>query len=208
MELILYQTFLNTFFLSSLFCFFIDVFAPQCRVNIISQSAILHDYYNMVPRVASNIIIAYPYFYVSEKYVIVAHKANTYGFIINIMLWVVVTDIFFYSIHRAFHTKYLYHYHAIHHTYRYTYGMGAIYAHWLEFILANLFPISIPMFLFKLPFDTCNNIVMLATFFTVVISHGGFKLPLFGGHLYHHLKYKYNYGLFKMDNLLKTKYLR
>jgi len=207
MSIVLYQTFLNTFLLSSMICFYVDILAPHYRVNVISQSAILHDYYNMVPRVASNIIIAYPYFYVSEKYFILAHKANAYSFITNIILWIVVTDIFFYSIHRLFHTKYLYHYHAIHHTYRYTYGMGAIYAHWLEFYLANLFPLSIPMILFKIPFDMCNTIVMMATFFTVVISHGGFNIPFSGGHLYHHLKYKYNFGLFKMDNLMKTKFL-
>mgnify|MGYP003683513065 CR=1 FL=1 len=207
MNLIMYQTFLNTFCVSSLMCFFVDIFAPHYRVNNVSRETIFTDYQNMLPRVAGNLVISYPYFYIVEKYITQIIQPNTYSLLTNIALWVLLMDIMFYSIHRAFHCKYLYHYHSIHHTYRYTYGMGAIYAHWIEFIVANLIPISVPMLLFKFPFYICNNIVLCATFYTVVISHGGFKIPLSGGHLYHHLKYKYNFGLFRMDHLMKTNYL-
>ena len=208
MELVLYYTFLNTFIYSSLFCFFVDVFFPGCRVNDVTRDVVLWDYYNMVPLVAGNIVIAYPYFYASEKYLTYYEPSNNYGFVLNFLLWAIVTDILFYSIHRAFHTKYLYHYHSIHHTYRYTYGMGAIYAHPLEFVLSNLFPISAPMILFGMDYEMCNTIVMFATFFTVVISHGCFRLPVLStSHLYHHLKYKYNFGFLKTDEIMGTNYI-
>ena len=120
MNLIMYQTFLNTFCVSSLMCFFVDVFAPHYRVNTVSRETILTDYQNMFPRVVGNVAIAYPYFYIVEKYITQTVQPNTYSLLVNIALWIFFMDIMFYSIHRAFHSKYLYHYHAIHHTYRYT----------------------------------------------------------------------------------------
>ena len=65
----------------------------------------------------------------------------------------------------------------------------------IEFYLANLFPVSAPMVLYNIPLDMCNMIVFFATFYTIVISHGGFKLELGSSHLYHHLKYKYNFWI-------------
>ena len=101
----------------------------------------------------------------------------------------------------------MYSYHKIHHKYKYTYGIGAIYAHPIEFFLANLVPVALPMFLFGIPLWLCDWIVFFATFYTITISHGGFKIRLGKSHLNHHLKFKYNYGLLKMDNVMGTKYL-
>ena len=206
MELILYSTFFNTFWTSSLFCFCIDFFMPQYRVNKVTTELLLNDYYNMFPIVILNIAAAYPYFYAVENY-LMDYEPNQQYFILNLVAWLFTTDVLFYSIHRTFHNKYLYPYHAIHHRYKYTYGMGSVYAHTLEFYLANLFPINAPMVLYSIPLEMCNAIVFFATFYTIVISHGGFKTELGSSHLYHHLKYKYNFGLLKMDKFMGTKYL-
>jgi len=50
--------------------------------------------------------------------------------------------------------------------------------------------------------ETCQWIVKFATFFTVVLSHGGYIVSK--SHLNHHLKYRCNYGLAFMDRLLGT----
>jgi len=103
-----------------------------------------------------------------------------------------------------FHKKNLYWLHSLHHKYKYTYGIGAIYASVPDFYFANLFPISVPMYIFAIPQYQCKLIIIFTTSYTVIISHGGFKM--FTGHLMHHLKSRVNYGLINMDKILGTKY--
>lgn len=207
MDISLYTTFFITFWFSSMFCFVIDLFAPHYRVNqdTTPYEIIFVDYYKIVPLSTFNVISAYPYFYIVQNYYL-NFAPNEFNPIINFMLWLFTTDLFFYTIHRAFHTKYLYHFHSIHHQFKYTYGMGAVYAHPVEFFMANLFPVSAPMVLYRMPLEFCNFIVFFATFYTIVVSHGGYKFKLGMGHLYHHLKYKYNFGLLKTDKLLGTSF--
>ena len=195
MGILLYGTFVNTFWLASLICFLIDCFMTQVRVNghILTKRTILSDYYKMLPNVFGNIVIAYPFFYMVEDIMIIGQDYNNWSLLVNLLVWLGTTDILFYTIHRAFHSKYLYSIHALHHEFKYTYGMGAIYAHPIEFYMANLLPVAAPLVVFRIPLRVCDFIVFLATFYTVLISHGGFKLKLSSGHLYHHLKYKYNY---------------
>jgi sterol desaturase/sphingolipid hydroxylase (fatty acid hydroxylase superfamily) len=160
----------------------------------------------MSPLVLFNLFAAYPFFQYVEPNLIQKYEPNTFHPLINMFLWVISTDFVFYTIHRALHTKYLYFIHRIHHTFNYTYGMGAIYAHPIELYLGNLLPVAVPMVIFRIPYRQCDIIVFFATMFTIIISHGGYRMDLTQGHLYHHLKYKCNYGLLKMDGLLGTKY--
>lgn len=206
MELLLYTTFFYTFSYSSLFCFILDVFANHCRVNTqqLTYEIVLSDYRKMTPLVLFNLLTSYSYFYIFHRYCL-DYQSNTLHPIVNFILWIITTDVLFYTIHKAFHHKYLYSFHSIHHEFRYTYGMGAIYAHPLEFYLANLLPVSLPMVLYGIPIWLCNYIVLFATAYTVIISHGGYKLHLATSHLHHHLKYKCNYGLLKFDMLMGTK---
>ena len=208
MEIILYNTFFTTFWYASLLCFFIDFFFPSFRVNskTVSRDIIVRDYAKMLPLCLFNLISAYPFFFNSQNY-ITYNTPNALPVWQNCGLWLMSTDVFFYTIHYMFHNKYLYYYHKIHHTYKYTYGMGAIYAHPIEFFLANLVPVALPMFIFGIPLWLCDRIVFFATFYTITISHGGFKTTLGASHLNHHLKFKYNYGLLKMDKVMGTKYL-
>ena len=177
------------------------------RVNgdRLTQSVVLDDYYKMLPVAASNIIIAYPFFYVVED-VIVRQECNTWPILVNLLVWFCTTDLLFYTVHRMLHTKYLYFIHAVHHEFKYTYGIGSIYAHPIEFYMANLGPVAVPLIVFCVPLQLCDFIVLFSTFYTVIVSHGGFKLKISSGHLYHHLKYKYNFGLFKMDKVFGTRY--
>ena len=70
------------------------------------------------------------------------------------------------------------------------------------YIWGNLLPVAAPMVIFRIPYRQCDIIVFFATMFTIIVSHGGYRMDLSQGHLYHHLKYKCNYGLLKMDRLL------
>ena len=160
----------------------------------------------MSPLVIFNLVAAYPFFHYAETNHIQKYDSNTFYPFVNFLLWLLTTDLLFYTIHRAFHTKYLYFIHSIHHNFNYTYGMGAIYAHPIELYLANLLPLAAPMIIFKIPHRQCDIIVFFSTMYTIIISHGGFKLKMGSGHLYHHLKYKCNYGLLKMDRFMGTKY--
>ena len=206
--MILYDTFFYSFWLASTFCFLLDYFVPQLRVNAhqINRSIVLQNYKKMTPLVLFNLFAAYPFFQYVEPNFIQKYEPNTFHPLINMFLWVITTDFVFYTIHRALHTKYLYFIHRIHHTFNYTYGMGAIYAHPIELYLGNLFPVAAPMVIFRIPYRQCDIIVFFATMFTIIVSHGGYRMELSHGHLYHHLKYKCNYGLLKMDRLLGTKY--
>ena len=206
--MILYDTFFYSFWLGSTFCFLLDYFVPQLRVNAhqINRSIVLQNYKKMTPLVLFNLFAAYPFFQYVEPTMIQKYEPNTFHPLINMFLWVVTTDFVFYTIHRALHTKYLYFIHRVHHTFNYTYGMGAIYAHPIELYLGNLLPVAAPMVIFKIPYRQCDTIVFFATLFTIIVSHGGYKFDLSSGHLYHHLKYKCNYGLLKTDRLLGTKY--
>jgi sterol desaturase/sphingolipid hydroxylase (fatty acid hydroxylase superfamily) len=205
--MILYWTFLNTFLASSGLCFAIDMFGPSLRYNgaVLTRSSIIKDYVNMLPLVTTNVIIGYPFFhYVENKWIIdESFTPNNWAWYTNTILWVLMTDFIFYSVHWMLHQRTLYKYiHSVHHQYKYTYGMGAVYAHPVEFYVGNLLPVAAPLVICQMPMETCQWIVKFATFFTVVLSHGGYIVSK--SHLNHHLKYRCNYGLAFMDRLLGT----
>ena len=206
--MILYYTFLNTFLSSSGLCFLIDMLLPWLRYNgaVLSRWDILKDYGNMLPIVSTNLVIGYPFFnYVENKWLLDESFAeNQWSWYINFASWVLMTDLIFYTVHWCLHQRTLYKYiHSVHHQYKYTYGLGAIYAHPIEFYVGNLVPVAVPLVVFQMPFEICQAIVIFATFFTVFFSHGGFIVSK--SHLNHHLKYRCNYGLVFMDKIFGTK---
>ena len=197
-----YMYFLLSYSISSIICFFIDIYIPHTRVKMVTSEKVKHDYIIMLPTVLTNLILAQPYFYYFYKYGIISDNYNNYYFIINLFLWLITTDVIFYSVHKLFHHKYLYFLHEKHHQFNYTYGIGAIYASIPDFYFANLFPVSAPYWIYSIPPDHCRIITILAVMYTVIISHGGYNISK--GHLIHHLKYKYNYGLLLSDKILNT----
>ena len=206
--MILYNTFLNTFLASSGFCFVIDMLLPWLRYNgaVLSRWDIVKDYGHMIPLVSTNIVISYPFFhYVENKWLLdESFIANEWSWYINIASWILMTDFIFYAVHWSLHQRTLYNYiHSVHHQYKYTYGMGAIYAHPVEFYIGNLLPVAMPLVVCQIPFELCQSIVMCSTLFTVIFSHGGFIVSK--SHLNHHLKYRCNYGLVFMDKVFGTK---
>ena len=114
---------------------------------------------------------------------------------------VMVTDVVFYVVHRAFHRRSLYmKFHCVHHTYNTPIGAAALLAHPVEHILANSLPpllagtvtrMDVHAFLFWIVIGTINT----------VHSHA---VP--NQHTVHHEKRNKNFGvgLMLMDRLFGT----
>ena len=188
-----YEIFVTTYILSSLFCFIIDLYFPYIRLVSYNKTETIKQYIKMTPLVSLNIILAYPIFYLFKKYYTDIKKNDNY-FIINFYIWLVMADFIFYITHRLLHTKQLYFLHSLHHSYRYTFGMGAIYAHPIEFIFNNLGSLTLPIIILGIPYNHLKILLFGSTFITVIFSHGGYIEKQ--AHLIHHLKYTYNYGIF------------
>jgi hypothetical protein len=196
--------FFFSYILSSGLCFFVDIFLPKYRVNYCTQDKVVAEYKNMLPLCALNSGLGYIYLDLMEYYFTDKENYNDNNLIENFLLWSVLTDFVFYLTHRIFHLKRLYYFHSIHHEYNYTFGMGAIYAHPLDFLITNLVSVSLPILIFKIPYYHSCFITIFATCYTTIISHGGYDNSLGEGHLIHHVKRTHNYGLFIFDRLLGT----
>ena len=198
-----YFTFLTTYSISSAICAGIDYFFPSLRVDKVSKESIIKDYKKMLPIVCSNLLLAYPIFKYTGDYIdrLNIQDQNFYEYM---LIWLLITDFTFYGIHRAFHQSYLFKkIHYIHHRFFYTYGMGAIYAHPLDFLLANLFPTFLTVWIIPPTRDTAIFIIVFSSTFTVFVSHGCYKI-FDDSHLKHHLRFKKNYGLFISDRIFNT----
>lgn len=211
-----YNYFITSFSLSSIGCFLYEMIDPSVRVNTINRSQILANYQKMLPSVAGNILIAYPYFVFTEKHLVFDNLIFSSDYvIINFMLWylnfayyfiawIVLTDVFFYSVHYMLHTRQMYWLHAKHHSFRYTHAVGAVYSSVFEFLVGNLTAGGLPIYILSIPQDYVKIIIVIASVFTSAISHSGFRI-VSKGHLTHHLKYKVNFGLTFIDRVVGTK---
>lgn len=118
-------------------------------------------------------------------------------------------DFWFYWVHRFLHWDKIYPYvHKIHHEHKVTVSFASEYAHPLEFIIGNIFPVNFG------PLILGNNVHIVTAFMWMVFrivktteAHSGYEfswspirlLPYqipSDFHSYHHLKFKGNYGSF------------
>jgi len=124
----------------------------------------------------------------------------------QIIFFAIVEDFFFYWTHRILHHPKLYPYiHKIHHEYNITISLAAEYAHPLEFIFGNLFPVNVgPRML--------GNKVHVATYLIWIIvaqmetadQHSGYEfpwspyrfMPLSVSTHYHNFHHSHNAGNF------------
>ena len=195
-------TFLSTFIISSSICYYIDTKYCNFRINKPKNNAqIIKKYTKAIPLVSVNLSISAYYIILCERYL--ENRERSKYIFRDLFLWLILSDIAFYSIHYLFHTKYLYPLHLIHHQYIDTIGLTALYAHPLDYIFSNLIPITFPILLFKFEDFLIQWIIIFSLSYTVIISHGGYKfLPK--AHILHHLHRRVNYGLAFTDKLMGT----
>ena len=171
----------------------------QFRVKTESIDAIQKHYEKMIPQVSLNLVLGTITLHIFEY---VKYNPNDYTFLINFLLWFLLSDLFFYTIHRLLHRKQLYFLHEQHHEYVYTFGVGAIYSSCPEFIFGNMLVLIVPAYILKIPYFFNCFIIVYSTFYTTFISHGGYISS--NNHLKHHRKRTCNFGLGFMDKLFNT----
>jgi sterol desaturase/sphingolipid hydroxylase (fatty acid hydroxylase superfamily) len=120
----------------------------------------------------------------------------------------IMADVWFYTTHRLFHSRWLYKFHKVHHEWKYPLSYATFYAHPLENIVANLCTILSGLHIFQTS-HALSHFWILTVLTQSVFSHSGdIKLgPIFikSRHDYHHMYLNCAYGndLF-MDRLFKT----
>lgn len=109
----------------------------------------------------------------------------------------IVEEVLFYYIHRMLHMKQFYFLHKKHHEWTAPVAVVAIYAHEVDFLLSNIFPVAFGPALFGSHMLTLLIWNVIVTFATLN-SHSGYHLPvLFSNqfHDYHHYAFNCNYGV-------------
>ena len=202
----LFFSFFSSYLIASAVTFFLDVNYPDIREKHPLKKPppdhtgeVTMEYSKLLRTGVVNCIMAMPAFWNYEYFT--SELENDHSFIYNFVVWMMITDIVFYTVHRILHLPRFYKYHKLHHTYKYTYGPSAIYASPLEFVLGNIGPNFVSFTLLRLSHWEMTVIIVFQTFYTVIVSHGGYKFAS-GGHLQHHLTKKEPYGLLLTDKVV------
>lgn len=190
----IYFTYLITFYVMSGLCFIFDYFIKYDNKKIEQykkiNNVVIQNSFLYIP------IISIPY----EHFIVKKEPFNIYFIIKNLLFSIILLDFFFYYCHKIMHIPILYKWsHKLHHQYRISVGMEALYLHWFDLYFGNILPIYITMF----NKDLYTNIIW--TFITItstIISHSNI---IKCHHNDHHKYFIYNYGLgIYMDKLLNT----
>ena len=193
-------SFLTTFVLTSSVCFFIDMKKTHLRVQEKSRHEILKDYKKMLPDVIKNIVVTRYVLNLVENYLSTFQREDR---IFDIVVIIIMADFIFYFLHRIIHLPSLYFLHRKHHEFSYTYGIGSIYSSIPEQVYINLGSGIIPAIILKSGNGVNCFVIIFSTFYTVFISHGGYKF-FQNGHLVHHIYRKKMFGLIISDKIFNT----
>jgi len=124
--------------------------------------------------------------------------------IFDIILGIPLIDIFFYLLHKLFHTKYLYPYHKKHHEIIAPIGMSALYMSVTDMYFGNILPVILPALILSYHPITIKVWIAMAIINTITLAHSGFK-RISDFHDYHHETFNKNFGTnIFMDKLFGT----
>jgi methylsterol monooxygenase len=117
------------------------------------------------------------------------------------MAFIIVEEIGFTIAHRLFHTRLLYRFHKIHHSFTSPVAATALYAHPLEHVLANVGPVFLGPCLMNSHITVMLMWVSLAIISTT-LKHSGYYIPFNQSPGFHDAHHEYvwngNYGMFQV----------
>jgi methylsterol monooxygenase len=148
------------------------------------------------------VIYSLPFFYVTcpeatERFWMVS--------LLQLMFYVFVMDVSFYGLHRLMHYRSFYTViHKRHHEFIHPVSMVALYAHPVEHVFVNLFPIMLGPMMWAPSLAVAYLLVIGSTVNTVMLAHSNIKW-VGDPHVTHHQtpNKEYGIGLF-MDKLFKS----
>lgn len=117
--------------------------------------------------------------------------------LVHLACCIVVSELLFYAGHRLLHVPWVYrHIHYVHHAWSAPIAIASIYAHPLEFLLANIPVIAFGPMLMQSHLSVYMVWVMAATW-KILSGHLGWNLPLIGSPDAHDFHHSFQHG----DNL-------
>ena len=208
-----YILYLITYFGSSYTCYAWDINSVYKKRQPTDVEKLKAIYAKILPTVLFNVCIVTPIFTMGVfSLFTISDNFSVYYLPSDLFFIITGTEILFYTLHRvAHHPKIYAKIHKKHHELTAPVGLGALYCHPLEMVLVNLPPVVLPGLILGVSYTSIMIYGILATFNTVVESHGGYKMSTCNNnacrafHDIHHEKFNGNFGLgYFMDGLFKT----
>ena len=134
-----------------------------------------------------------------------------FTFFRDLLVYIVVEEVFFYFSHRLLHTSMFYSkIHKFHHTFTAPFAIAAVYAHPIEHMLSNVIPVSLGSLIMQ-SHPVLPMIWGVLALFNTMTVHSGydfscflvFPAPYF--HDWHHEKFNENFGAIQLlDYVFET----
>jgi sterol desaturase/sphingolipid hydroxylase (fatty acid hydroxylase superfamily) len=169
-------------------------------------------YYKIIPYVLSNVfLLSLPAVYYFDKLLVNPnyHLLKDLPLAAKYITMPLLIDIMFYTMHRLFHSKYLYYFHKRHHELVSPVGIGSFYMSPVEFYGAIVIPIFAPLVLLGANNFHSHLWITFTIYNGICVSHSNTK-NLSEFHDYHHNSkntgFRYNFGIdIFMDRLFGTR---
>lgn len=198
----LYVSFLLSFVLSGLAAFKRDV----CKfTRHLQQKDVVLAYRSALPLVCFNVAVTIPACIYLIRPLIPAAREFRFSQLLILPVYVLLIDVFFFTAHYAFHSKYLYPLHKIHHRFKQPVSIAALYAHPLEILCGNILPLFGPLMLLPTSAPLVHLWIVYTTFETTFGAHSGVA-DWADDHDLHHKHFNVNFGtgLYLCDRLFGT----
>lgn len=208
--LVYYFAFITSYYIPSLLLFICDYnkWFLNYKIQQVNHEQIMATYRKCYLQVLCNtLVLSIPMIIGFEKIVRYNEDEFSGGIaFFQLIACYILTDIFFYTIHRISHMSFFYRYHKVHHRITAPVGFSGLYMHWLD-LLGNFVAVYGPLLLIN-PYRWLALFwVIITTVDIVLIGHSGYKIDDF--HDKHHRYFTVNYGTnVFMDNLFGTKNIK